>query len=397
MELNVKVYIICFLDSLALGLFLPILASHIAFLGGTHTVLGTLATLYTIIRLFAASLTRTWIDAFGKKATLLLILVINYIVYIPFGTTTFYFYIILLRLLVGLTSQTHHVCNSFVAEYNSKESLPNVQSITNVMSVAGFVIGPMISGAIYEHSDGFYYICRLAAIFLFICILITVTLPNSSITSSEPTGTFLTRSVADLLKKFGRLNKLKMKEDWHFVILKFLHSVSATVFFMKFSMFLKIRYQLSVPVIGCTYSYQGSLTFLAPFITTFLNISNSSSAILTSLFIATAGFMGLCFANTYDWYLISFIPMILAHTLLNTLWRNAFTERSTKDHEIEGLHDGIGEVASIATPIIFGVFCDLYGVHALQAFTIIPMLISILIAVITICPPTPMKTDKKTE
>lgn len=395
MELNVKFYLICFLDSLALGLFLPVLATHISTLGGTHTVLGTLATLYTISRLFAGSLTRSWNDTFGKKAALLFILAINYIVYLPFGTTKSYIFLIILRLVVGLTSQTQNICNSFISEFNSKESLPNVQSVTNVLAVAGFVVGPMIAGALYEEADGFYYICRFAAILLFISILIAVTLPNSTGTSSEVNLTFLTRAVSDLQKKFSKIAKLKFKEDWHIIALKFLHSVTATVFFMKFSMLLKVHYKLPSAIIGCTYSYQGSLTFLAPFIIPFINISKSNSATIMSLFIVTAGFMGLCFAKTYDWYLISFIPMILAHTLLNAIWKKVFAERSTKDYEIEGVQDGIGDIASIITPFIFGIFCDLYGVHALQSFTIIPMLLSILIAVITICPPSPIKKVEK--
>lgn len=396
MELNVKFYLICFLDSLALGLFLPILATHISTLGGTHTILGTLATLYTISRLFAGSITRSWSDTFGQKATLLLILAINYVIYLPFGTTKSYVNLIVLRLVVGLTSQTQSVCNSFISQFNSKESLPNVQSVTNVLAVAGYVVGPMIAGALFEEADGFYYICRLAAILLFICILIAITLPNSTGTSSEVNLTFTARAVSDMQKKFGKIGKLKFKEDFHIIVLKFLHSVSATVYFMKFSMLLKVRYNLSSAIIGCTYSYQGSLTFLAPFIIPFVNISKSNSATIMSMFIATASLMGLCFAKTYDWYLISFIPMILAHTVLNAIWKKAFAERSSKDYEIEGVQDGIADIASILTPFIFGVFCDLYGVYALQSFTIIPMLLSILIAVITICPPSPViRVEKK--
>ena len=280
-----------------------------------------------------------------------------------------------------------------MAEFNPKENYPSVSSIINILSVAGLIIGPTIGGAIYEETDGFYYICRLAGTFLFICIVIAITLPHSTTVSDEAKFNCLKRLMGDLDKKFGKLQRLKILNDWHILSLKFLHSITSTVFFMKFSMLLKVHYQLPSALIGCTYAYQGSLTFLAPFCTAFIEVPKfNSSKTIGTLFITTLGFMGLCFAKTYDTYLISYTFMILGHTLLNAVWKKAFTDRSSKDYEIQGVQDGIGDIASIAVPIIFGIFCDLYGVQALQSYVMIPMLVNILIAIITLCPIPSKKT-----
>ncbi|KAK4884143.1 hypothetical protein RN001_000414 [Aquatica leii] len=380
--LNIKFYTICFLDSLTLGLYLPILSSHITSLGGNHTILGILASLYAIVRLFAGSLIYTWTNKFGRKITLLLSLFINYLVYFPFGTTEEYMTIILLRLTVALCNQTQNICNSFIAEVNDKDKLSSIYSITNVVSVAGLVVGPMIGGALFEEKYGFYYISRLSTTFLFICLVTAIMLPPSTIPNDKPMGLFQ-KVLEDLKRKFGKILVLNLGNDWDIVVQKFLHSASATVFFMKFSMMLKIHFQLSAAIIGCMYAYQGSLTFLATFIVAFLNNMENKDTRVISLFALAISLMGLCFGATLESYLIWYIPMIIVHTFLNSIWKKIFKQTSNENYNIEGAEDGVGEVASIITPVIFGVFCDLYGLYALKAFVIIPILLSIFITIIS--------------
>ncbi|KAF5307456.1 hypothetical protein FQR65_LT06811 [Abscondita terminalis] len=355
--INLKFYAICFLDSLTLGLYLPILSSHITSLGGNHTILGILASLYAFVRLFAGSLIYTWTNRFGRKVTLLLSLLINYLLYFPFGTTQEYATIILLRLIVAFCNQTNNICNSFIAEVNDKDRLSSIYSVTNVVSVAGLVVGPIIGGAIFDEKNGFYYISRLSTAFLFIALGTATTLPASTI-PTDKTLSFSKKIIEDLKRKFGKLAILKFSKDWDFVILKFLHSVSATTFFMKFSMMLKLHFQLPSTVIGCTYAYQGSLTFLAPFLTAFMNWNS------------------VLFVLVY--------PMIVSHSFLNTAWKKMGKERSSDGYSIEGADDSVGEVASIVIPVIFGVVCDLYGLKAFKAFVIVPILLNIFISIIGI-------------
>ncbi|KAF5298563.1 hypothetical protein FQA39_LY11764 [Lamprigera yunnana] len=378
---NVKFFSICFLDSLALGLFLPILSTHITTLGGNHTILGILASLYAFVRLFSSSIIYSLSIRFGKKNALMLSLLINYFIYFPFGTTSSYVTIIMLRLIIALSNQTQNVCNLILSDCTEKRDLIKLSSILNFVSAIGLCIGPLIGGTVFDQINGFYCLSRLAGTFLFISLIITMTLPPSEPKNKVQTDLFVTKVKKDMTEKFGKLTYKNLIKEWDLVVFKFLHSISAVVFFMKFSMMLKIHYQLSMPFIGCAYAYQGVLTFLAPFVNVFIQL-NYNNIHVCMLVAFTLTLIGLCFAVTFHTYLLCFVPMILMHTFLNVLWKKLCKQRSNKDYNIEGIDDAIGEVASITVPCVFGIFCDFYGLIALKTFVILPILLNIIASII---------------
>lgn len=57
-----------------------------------------------------------------------------------------------------------------MVESNPQEKHASVYNVMNALSVAGFVIGPIIGGQIYELENGFYYITMLASLMLAICL-----------------------------------------------------------------------------------------------------------------------------------------------------------------------------------------------------------------------------------
>lgn len=108
------------------------------------------------------------------------------------------------------------------------------------------------------------------------------------------------------------------------------------------------------------------------------------------------GMMGLCYAPKFDFYLASFVPMILMRTLFSSNIKNVFSKVEIKETEI-----ALDKVTSIVVPFVFGIFCDLYGIKAIEMFTIVPLLIAVLLTIVvsdhkpTHKPSQKVKIDKK--
>ncbi|KAF2882246.1 hypothetical protein ILUMI_23914 [Ignelater luminosus] len=382
-SINIKLYTICFLDAVTVGFILPILSYHIFALGGSHTTLGVLGSFYAAFQIISGPLIRTWRDTLGKKFALLCSLFINFITYLPLGITTSSAIIVLLRVVCALTNQTQTLCKAFVVESSPQEKHASVYNVMNALSVAGFVIGPIIGGQIYELENGFYYISMLASLMLAICLLICLTLPTTSIsTSSDNQTTFLQKIKEDIEYSLSNLQSINMHQQWDVIMLRSLYHISITVFFIKFSMLLKLHYSASATIVGYTYGYQSILTFLSLFVVAFIKQKSSTDFFISSLFAVTLGFFGLCYASTYDNYLIIFIPTVITHTLINGNWKQLFKLRSTKEHNIEAAEETVAKIVGIITPIIFGIFCDLYGHYALKAFVILPLIFDIFVTLV---------------
>lgn len=379
--INLRLYTICFLDALSVGFVIPILATHIISLGGTHTILGILATFHAAFQIISGPLIRSWKNTVGKKVTLLLTLFISFATYLPLGITDSYVVVVWLRLIFALTSQTQTLSKAFVEEYNPQEKHDSIYNVLNAFTVAGLVVGPVVGGQNFELDNGFYRITMLASSALALCLLICLTLPST--TTNDDKTSLAQKINEDLRYSINNLRSISFPEQWDVIFLKYFYHTSITVFFIKFSLLLRFHYNSSSTIIGYTYAYQSILTFLSHFVITLLKqkFAKDKTNLVSSLFIAAIGFLGLCYAPTYDIYLVSFIPMILAHTLLSSDLKELFKLRSTKEHNIEGAEETLAKFTSVITPVIFGIFCDLYGHNALKTFVIVPLIVDLAIAI----------------
>lgn len=108
------------------------------------------------------------------------------------------------------------------------------------------------------------------------------------------------------------------------------------------------------------------------------------------------GMMGLCYAPKFDFFLASVVPMILMRSLFSYTIKNVFSKVKIKESEMT-----LDKVASIVVPFVFGIFCDMYGIKAIEMFTIVPLLIAVLLTIVasnhkpTHKPSQKVKIDKK--
>lgn len=184
---------------------------------------------------------------------------------------------------------------------------------------------------------------------------------------------------------FSSLKNLELRNHWSIIFMKILTTVSLTAFFIKFSLLLKMLHKKNSTAVGYTVAYQSMLVFLGNFLVPISDKIYEGQYIkklLHSLSFLTISMANVCYAPSFMMYLICFVPLGAAKCILDSAWRNISGSIKNNDKSVENIStalDTITTMTSIATPIVFGHFCDLYTHNAVKVFSIIPLALAMFI------------------
>lgn len=212
-------------------------------------------------------------------------------------------------------------------------------------------------------------------------LVLALTLPNDRADYSDRRTTNLAEKLADnFALSYDSLRNLRFCTNWNIVLIKIFATISPTVFFMKFSLLLKVLHGKSSVTVGYTVAYQSTMIFLASFLVPISNKLYSGQKVTKlshCLSLLTISIANVCYAPTYMVYLICFIPLTVAKCIFDSTFREITASQTLGDLSI-GL-DTITTMTSILTPSVFGYFCDLYTHNAVKGFSIIPLAVAMLI------------------
>ncbi|XP_018332825.1 major facilitator superfamily domain-containing protein 9-like [Agrilus planipennis] len=399
------IYSVSFLDSLCFGLIVPLLTPRILSLGGSHTVAGIFISLQILCQLLSVPLINSFSKKFGYKSSLQKMLLINLITLYLLGLTESCFNLILIRSIYSLTNQTVYLCINILKEIMPKEEHFNIANTLHASSVGGFVVGAVSGGYLFE-LYGFWEVCLVSCGFNFGAIVLLKNrnafkplqqMQEKDDKSSSGTKESISESTTkrSIIKKSSVLDEFvdevyiniasavvnfdsDVFSNQLFLFLShFLFTLSGTIFFTKYPILLKVNYNASAVIIGYTVAYQRMIIFVVNFTSGFIKSYFSLDKIdniVNVFFMLNIGFIGLCFAPLYEIYLLCFIPMIVAKTIVNDFWRSPTVVVENKRESIGETLDVLGKLTEVIIPSIFGVFCDMYLELALQVFVLVPLM-----------------------
>lgn len=96
---------VAFLDLLAVGLIVPLVASHVRDMGGNHLYVGLLGSIYAGFQLGSGPLIGSLSDLKGRKTILILTLLVCGIAYTVLGLTSSILVILLIRAVLGTSEK----------------------------------------------------------------------------------------------------------------------------------------------------------------------------------------------------------------------------------------------------------------------------------------------------
>ncbi|GJQ84332.1 hypothetical protein Trydic_g5270 [Trypoxylus dichotomus] len=371
-------YIISFLDTLCFGLIMPVLPLYILKLGGNHKVLGLLSTSHILLQSFAVPLAQCYSDKYGRKVWLVATLIVGALSNIAISAVMKFQSIIIIRLIFFLVNQTQSLCKAFVADIEAREEHDLIYSKMNLLGVLSFIIGPIIGGYVFGVEQGFYYISLITGGSTLLAVLLALILPNDRCLE-RPTGNLAEKLANNFTCAVRSLN-LQFGTYWNIILMKIYVTTSMTVFFMKFPLLLSIVHHQGYIAIGCTFAYQSLIIFLTTFFVPLsekLYEGQNVKRLSHSISLLTISMANICYAPTFPVYLICFVPLSLAKSIFESTFKEITSNPSLGDFS-KGL-DTISTLTSIAVPVTFGYFCDIYSYNALKAFSIIPLVMSMLL------------------
>lgn len=385
-------YVLSFLDSVNLGLIMPVLNPHLLSIGASHTATGLLVSLHCVGQIVATALIKGLSHKYNKRQALIYTLIVALISNFVLAVCSSFWVVFAARLAFYVTNQTQTVLHAYIhaTEDNSKHEI--IKGVFGALGVGGFLVGPIISGYMFQWHHGFSLVCLLASGISLISILIVWLLPLLRNGSDAPD---LTAYILNDLMVSSEQTKIKLlranvKCNWNVYLLKALVSTSLTAFFMKFSMLLKKHYNASSVVIGYTVAYQSMVMFLMNFALAWVKSllsPNGKTQLVQILSTSIVAMSGICYAITHGLYMTLFIPLALSRLLLDSVW--AAVVFAGRGPEAADAATVFTTITAIVVPVTLGSFCDIMDEQAVKVFAIVPLLLAVFVSVMRFEPIAP--------
>ncbi|XP_066248795.1 major facilitator superfamily domain-containing protein 9-like [Euwallacea similis] len=372
------------LDSLSYGLIYYFISPYILKLGGSHVEVGLLTIGNILADLLSPDLCSLLIHLHGKKFTLFLIFNTALLSHILLVLTNSYWFVILVRILFSFTNQTQNLCLELLLnKADSEEDKKKINTNYSIFSGSGYILGPIISGYIFDF--GFGYIGILAACLAFINSQLLVAVSkddkdDKDVNSEYTEGSIVSKAYEKMMKNVQEFKKCKPEIHWDLLVVKYLFAGSVIIFFAKFTQILKHNFHSSNIVIGYTTAYINALIFAITYYADTFKIQEKFSVQFiseTSFLLLSILMLLACYAPYYEVYMVLLALVIVLRTLVFSLWKDLFFER--KNASLSKLNSAASVAAGLSIPLFFGIVCNQIAHNAVILFSWVPMFICWLI------------------
>jgi len=150
----VVIYAAIVLDAVGIGLIFPILPAllqNVTHAENVATYIGIMAALYAAMQFVFAPVLGSLSDRLGRRPVLLISLAgaaINYL-FLAFAPSLWL--LLLGRAIAGLTSANVSVATAYITDISPEQSRARRFGLLNAMFGAGFIIGPILGGALGDY------------------------------------------------------------------------------------------------------------------------------------------------------------------------------------------------------------------------------------------------------
>ena len=227
----IPIYGITFLDILGFTILIPLLPFVAKRFDAADVVAGALVTTTALCATIASPLWGAVSDRFGRKRALVGSQAASFVAYMLVAVAGGLPSLFLSRAIEGLGGGNLGIANAYVADVTTAEQRPRALAYATAAFGAGFIVGPIVSGALAHF--GFAIPFAFAAALQLLNMALTATLLPES--HAPTVASFDWAAVRDVARAPGIANVL-----WR----RLLYIFAFTSFFTTFSLFLSARFGL---------------------------------------------------------------------------------------------------------------------------------------------------------
>jgi MFS family permease len=226
----VPIYGITFLDILGFTILIPLLPFVAKRFGAPDIVAGALVTTTAVCATLASPVWGAISDRFGRKRALLGSQCASFVAYLAIAFAGGIPLLFLSRAIEGLGGGNLGIANAYVADVTTAEQRPQALAFATAAFGAGFIVGPILSGALARFGFAVPFFTA-AALQIVNAILTLALLPESHARTAKPRVGFA--EVREIAREPGIANAL-----WR----RFLYIFAFTSFFTTFSLYVNARF-----------------------------------------------------------------------------------------------------------------------------------------------------------
>ncbi|CAG9863916.1 unnamed protein product [Phyllotreta striolata] len=375
-----RLQIITLLDSICYGLIYIFLAPYLLVLGGNAITIGIFGSVTMVFQVMSILIVKEMLQQSGLKETLVDMFIIAAITHTMLFVTKSPCGAIMIRCLFASVNQTTNVIKEIFVKYLPQDRREYHMNIYNTLYSAGFVIGPILSGALFEIS--FTYSCLLAAILTIVNIWLIVTIPIEEDIVSTPVDVSMVKKIRQTVEH--RLTEFRQpitKENWDILAVQFLFTANVIFVTTKFAPVTSHNYQHSHSDLGVICAYMNILIFVAlhfsPAIMEKLD-RHSPATVVKAMFGVILVSAVLSFFSPYILlFCAMYVPLTFARIVLNESWKAVHHERGGS--RLDGICESVNFASGFAVPLAFGVG-EFYFGHLVTIYsTIVSLVLAMLV------------------
>lgn len=190
MQINkIYLFLVVFLDFLAVGMVIPFLPFYTSRIGVTPSVYGLLMSFWGFLQFFAGPILGKYGDKHGRRIVLQYSFAASIISYFLLLFASNVYLLFLSRIPIGIFKQTYTISQTYLSDITTKEERTKYLSYLNTSFSLGFIFGPILGGLLYSiNNDLPIY---LSVVFFCVSLYITTFfLPESSSQSTTTEFSF---------------------------------------------------------------------------------------------------------------------------------------------------------------------------------------------------------------
>ncbi|GAB9473501.1 hypothetical protein Gpo141_00010651 [Globisporangium polare] len=322
-------YVVSFLDLLAVSMIIPSLASYVKGMDGGALAFGGIMSMYGFIQFFAAPIAGSLSDIYGRRRVLLVCFVGAAVGYVLLGLSWNIYVVILSRIPCALFKHSLDIIKVAVTDAEDPAFRSAAIGRLNAASNAGFIVGPIIGGFVSSVPNGFNYTAVLtAALFMVNYALVALFFDEGRQRMMSTTGGSESSSSSVDWKRLMRNTRSKVFEFKNIfyetgpaktlLIARLLLAMAAILYRTHFSTLLEDKFGTDSKSRGFVLSYMGLLGTFGSFAVGFATRVVRSERLLLQLssVVYVVTFIALSKATTVEQIYLILIPQVVSISML---------------------------------------------------------------------------------
>ena len=386
------------------GMIFPLFARKIGDFGDGVEVLATSVMAYSLAGVVAAPFMGSLADRFGRRPLLLVSFAVFTAAFTGYYLAATSLAFIVIRGLAGaLTAGLGPATMGIIADIAPKDERARWIGIVSGGTSAGFIIGPVVGGLLYDkwgYGPPFMGAVGMALLTFLIAFFI---IPETHTRAERRRETLYQKRAARLAPETGTAVSFRASLPHPLLAFGVLLFINLSMIFAWFFIDPQLPFHVfdelgwSTAQFGAVISFYGWATLIGN-----LTLGQSSDwlgrkpILIIGLILHSAQYVGLMFTNVYWMIIVAFIIAGLGEALLNPALNAAYLDITPEEHRSRamGIKGAIGSLGSLLAPALVMVVIRFVPAQSVFLISAALILSTVLLVFITLRLPSRAEGDR---